>query len=105
MSVVGQKRRREDDTNDDVGDGGVGRDETTNGLNPAKLMTGEKVSLPNPHLSGMESDYLYHLGYGRDEARQIFHDVKVREGERERRTRSLNVPVTHVCSCARIQCK
>ena len=33
---------------------------------------------PNPHLGSMESDFLYHIGYSREEARKLFRDVKVR---------------------------
>ena len=35
------------------------------------------ASLPNPYLSSLENDFLYHLGYSRHEIRDIFHDVKV----------------------------
>ena len=33
--------------------------------------------LPNPHLSSLEQDFLYHIGYSRPEIRELFHDVKV----------------------------
>ena len=33
--------------------------------------------LPNPHLSSLNGDFLYHLGFSRHEIRDIFHDVKV----------------------------
>ena len=38
----------------------------------------DSVSLPNPHLATMETDFLYHIGYSRSEARELFGDVKVR---------------------------
>ena len=37
----------------------------------------DRDGLPNPHLSSLESDFLYHIGYTREEVKQIFHDVKV----------------------------
>ena len=35
------------------------------------------AALANPHLSTMDDDFLYHIGYSRHEIREIFHDVKV----------------------------
>ena len=37
----------------------------------------EKPSLPNPHLHALDSDFLYHIGFSREELRDIFGDVKV----------------------------
>ena len=34
-------------------------------------------SLPNPHLSTLNGDFLYHIGFSRHEIRDIFHDIKV----------------------------
>ena len=31
----------------------------------------------NCHLKGMKSDFLYHIGFSRDEVKDLFHDVKV----------------------------
>ena len=31
----------------------------------------------NPHLHKLPSDNLHHIGYSRDEIKDIFHDVKV----------------------------
>ena len=56
MSVAGQKRRREDDAIDEVGDGGVGRDEVANGLNPVKLMAepAELMAEPAKVMAGVK---------------------------------------------------
>lgn len=35
-----------------------------------------RPTLPNPHLHALDSDFLYHIGYSRDELRDIFGDVK-----------------------------
>lgn len=35
------------------------------------------AALANPHLSTMDDDFLYHIGYSRHEIRETFHDVKV----------------------------
>jgi hypothetical protein len=40
----------------------------------------EKVKLcrpKNPHLSSLESDFLYHIGYSSGDCREAFKDVKV----------------------------
>ncbi len=31
----------------------------------------------NPHLKCMDSDFLYHIGFSRDQVKDLFHDVKV----------------------------
>ena len=31
----------------------------------------------NPHLHGLQDDFLYHIGFKKEEIRDLFHDVKV----------------------------
>ncbi len=31
----------------------------------------------NPHLSSMDGDFLYHIGYSREDSKDMFKDVKV----------------------------
>ena len=58
---------------------------TDNGIDPgvAKLESNdvgcpEKMCQPdNPHLSSLDSDFLYHIAYSSDECRETFKDVKV----------------------------
>ncbi len=33
--------------------------------------------LKNPHLSSMDKDFLYHIGYSREDCKDMFKDVKV----------------------------
>lgn len=35
------------------------------------------AGLPNPHLSTLDKDFLYHIGYFGHECKEKFHDVKV----------------------------
>ena len=51
---------------------------TENGPRAAEQSRVETASnLPNPHLSSLEEDFLYHIGYSRPEIKELFHDVKV----------------------------
>ena len=36
-------------------------------------------NLPNPHLDKLDSDFLYHIGYSREDCVEKFKDVKVTE--------------------------
>ena len=36
-------------------------------------------NLPNPHLDKLDSDFLYHIGYSREDCVEEFKDVKVTE--------------------------
>ena len=39
--------------------------------------TNEMAALPNPHLSSLDKDFLYHIGYYGHECKELFKDVKV----------------------------
>ena len=68
-----------------------------NGPHAAKQSRVETASnLPNPYLSSLEQDFLYHIGYSRPEIRELFNDVKV--GTSVLVYSSLIVPV-HVQLC------
>ena len=51
-------------SSESVGDGGSGE--------------GWKKRQMNPHLKNLPSDFLYHIGYSREEAKALFGGVKVR---------------------------
>ena len=53
---------------------------SSNGTPPEKKPRAEEgdCGLPNPYLTSLDGDFLYHIGYKRDEIKGIFGDVKVR---------------------------
>ena len=45
----------------------------------SRLNGEDGLGLPsNPHLQELPSDFLYHIGYSREDVKDVFSDVKVR---------------------------